>query len=178
MLTVRPATFADTKVILEIYIPYVLNTAITFENDVPQETTFQKRITDTLKNYPYLVAENNGRVVGFTYASSYSKRSAYKWTAEVSIYVATNTRGLGIGHKLYSELEKILKKQNVVNLTACITSDNSNSVSFHEKLGYQISGTLKHFGYKLGKWHDITWMQKRISDLKEPVEFVPYSKLK
>ncbi|KRK63908.1 hypothetical protein FC72_GL001039 [Companilactobacillus tucceti DSM 20183] len=176
-MEIRQATIKDTKAILKIYTPYVLNTAITFDDKVPSEKDFQNQIVDILKDYPYLVAEKDGKIIGYTYAHYYSQRAAYKWTAEVSIYVDENARGLGVGHKLYSALEKILIQQNVVNLGACVTADNSGSVSFHEKLGYKTSGILKHFGYKLGKWHDIIWMQKKIGDTFEPGEFIPYEKL-
>lgn len=178
ILEIRPATVADAKELLKIYAPYVIDTTITFEYVVPTEIEFASRIKSTLKKYPYLVAENDGKIVGYAYAHPYGERAAYAWTAEASIYVEQNTRGLGVGKALYHALEDELKRQNIVNVCVCITGKNSDSVAFHEKIGYRHIGTFEHFGYKFGQWYNVIWMQKEIGDVTDPVDFIPYNYLK
>ncbi len=178
MINVRPATIADASEILKIYAPYITGTTITFEYDVPTVAEFKDRIATTLENYPYLVAETeDGKIVGFAYAHRYKERPAYNWSAEVSIYVDNEIRGLGIGKVLSLALEELLAKQNVVNLCACITGKNHNSVLFHEKMGYELVGTFEDFGFKFGEWYDVIWLQKRIYQGEHPRDFIPYSQL-
>ena len=112
MLTIRPAKLSDAKAIQSIYAPYVEKTAITFEYEVPSVQEFENRINKTLENYPYLVAEEDGQVLGYAYASTYYARTAYNWTTELSIYLHEDARGRGLGSQLYDALEKELK--NVV----------------------------------------------------------------
>ena len=104
MLTIRPASLSDAQAIQAIYAPYVRETAITFEYEVPSIQEFEKRISKTLEIYPYLVAEENGQVLGYAYASTYYARTAYDWTTELSIYVAKEARGQGIGSCLRREV--------------------------------------------------------------------------
>jgi len=163
MIEIRSATEVDAPALLEIYAPYILNTAITFEYRVPTIEEFSSRIKSISQKYPYLVAEDDDKIVGYAYASTYNSRDAYNWTAEVSIYIDEQSRNQGIGSRLYKELERRLLKQNVVNLLACITEQNTSSVSFHEKIGYKAVGTFKKVGFKFDTWYDIIWMQKKLS---------------
>ncbi|MFV0558761.1 MAG: GNAT family N-acetyltransferase [Enterococcus sp.] len=161
MLTYRIATPTDAKALVAIYAPYVNETTITFECSVPTEAEFGQRICQTLKKYPYLVAENEqGELLGYAYASSYKGRMAYDWSVEVTIYLAPKAKGQGVGRTLYQKLEAYLTKQHVVNLTACINDGNYESVRFHEKFGYQKVATFPKIGFKFNAWHGVIWMQK------------------
>lgn len=178
MLRTRLATTADAKRLLEIYAPYVTDTTVTFEYEVPTVSEFEQRISTTLKDYPYIVAETEeGTVVGYAYAHRMRERKAYDWTVEGSIYVDSKARGLGVGKKLYSTLEKELVKQNVVNIAACVTEENQNSINFHEHLGYKQTGRFIDFGYKFNDWYDVVWLQKRLGDPAHPAAFIPYGEL-
>ena len=173
-LKIRLATKSDAKSILKIYAPYVEKTAITFEYDVPSLQEFEKRIEKTLKKYPYLVAEFDGKIAGYAYASSFKERAAYVWAVETSIYIDKKLKRMGIGKKLYSVLEEILKKQNILNLNACIAFADveddflkNDSVFFHEKSGYSMVGKFHNCGYKFGKWYSMIWMEKFLGEHSE-----------
>lgn len=171
---IRMATKSDALGILEIYSYYVINTPFTFEYTVPSILEFEKRIASVLEEYPYIVAEKNGKIVGYTYASTFKNRSAYDWSVETSIYVDNNFKCLGIGTLLYEKLELILKKQNIINLVSCITYPNTKSISFHKRLGYEEMARLKNIGYKFGEWHDVIWLQKCIAEhFETPEKVVP-----
>ena len=124
MLTIRPASLSDAQAIQAIYTPYVEKTAFTFEYEVPSVQEFEKRICKTLEKYPYLVAEENGQVLGYAYASTYYARTAYDWTTELSIYVAKEARGQGIGSALYTALEEELQARGYLRFLACIAVPN------------------------------------------------------
>ena len=162
--TVRSVSLEDAKALLAIYAPYVTDTAITFEYDVPSLSEFQERIHSISSRYPYLAACQGEEIIGYAYASSFKGRKAYDWSVETSIYVKRDSHGQGIGSRLYGDLERCLKKQNICNLCACITYPNPESIAFHEKHGYT---TVAHFhksGYKFDTWHDIIWMEKFINE--------------
>lgn len=185
-ITIRMARSSDAKELLEIYKPYVINTAITFEYSVPTLEEFTQRIIRTLKMYPYIVAEENGIIVGYAYASAFKERAAYDWAVETSIYVKMGSTGKGYGAILYNELEKILKRQHILNVNACIayieTEDlylSHNSVKFHEHMGYHFVGRFHKCGYKFGKWYDMMWMEKMLGEHKTPPKGVlPIGRLK
>ena len=182
---IRIATIEDAKALLEIYAPYVKNTAITFEYEVPSEDEFKKRIENTLNKYPYLVAENQGEIVGYAYASAFHSRAAYQWDVETSIYIKQDQRNSGVGKALYLELERLLKLQNILNLNACIaypeTEDEyltKNSVEFHEHLGYQMVGEFHKCGYKFDRWYNMVWMKKHIGEhLEKPLSVISFKEI-
>lgn len=177
-LVIREARVTDSEALLEIYRPYVEDTTITFEYQVPTETVFAKRIIDTLARYPYLVAEVAGEVLGYAYASVYKPREAYDWSCEVTVYVKKDGKARGIGSALYQRLEELLSKQGVCTLVACITAGNETSVAFHRKWGYRQVACFEQLGYKFGAWQDVLWFQKQLQSLPEtPADFVPYSLL-
>ncbi len=176
---IRIATEADAKELLDIYAYYVTNTAITFEYEVPTVEEFAGRIGHVLEKYPYLVAVSESEIVGYAYASSFHERAAYSWAAETSIYVHKDKKSMGIGKRLYEALEEILKKQNILNLEACIaypeTEDRyltKDSVKFHEKLGYRMVGEFVKCGYKFNCWYNMVWMEKHIGEHKTEQESV------
>ena len=135
-MEIRLAKPSDARSLLDIYAPYVEKTAITFEYEVPTVEDFANRVEKTLEKYPYLVAEEDGVVLGYAYASTYYGREAYNWAVELSVYVADENRGRGIGRQLYDKLEKILEQQGFVHFLACIALPNDASISFHKKRGY------------------------------------------
>ena len=181
---IRTANADDAETLLNIYAPYVTGTAITFEYEVPSADEFKRRITATLEKYPYIVAEQNGQVVGYAYAGGFKGRAAYDWAVETSIYVSMDRKRHGIGRRLYEELEVRLKKQNILNLYACIaypeTEDaylTRDSVAFHHELGYELIGQFHRCGYKFGRWYDMVWMEKFIGEHTVPApEFRPFLK--
>ena len=146
-LKIREAQIEDAQRLVEIYAPYIKETAVSFEYEVPSVEEFQDRIKNIKQKYPYLVCEKDGMIVGYVYASAYSKREAYDWTAATSIYVDKNYRRMGVGSLLYAELEKCLKKIGIVNLLAgvayCEREDEyltKDSYKFHTKEGYVMAG--------------------------------------
>jgi len=179
MTKIRKVTENDAQELINIYAPYITNTTITFEDVVPTVENFQQRIREISKDFPYIAAiDDNGKILGYAYAHLYGPRAAYAWTTEASIYIDHNYEGHGLGTKLYKRLEDILKKQNVVNLLACITEENENSVRFHEKLGYEKVGTFKKVGFKFNRWLDVTWMQKTLNNRdNEMTRVIPFDKL-
>lgn len=169
MYKIREATLEDAERLVEIYSHYVLNTAVSFEYEVPTVTEFRERMRNIMKKYPYLVAVKDDLVVGYVYSGAYSTREAYSWTAANSIYVDKDYRRQGIGSLLYGELEKRLKEQGIVNLLAgsafCDVEDEyltHASYEFHKHMGYEKVAQLKAIGKKFDRWYDLLWMQKKI----------------
>lgn len=168
-LKIRDAQFEDAQRLVEIYAPYIKETAVSFEYDVPTVDEFKDRIKNIKQKYPYLVCEKDGIIVGYVYASAYSKREAYDWTVATSIYVDKDCRRMGVGSRLYAELEARLKNQGIVNLLAgvayCEREDEyltKDSYKFHTKEGYVMAGHFKDVGKKFDRWYDLLWMQKKI----------------
>ncbi|HFI0563244.1 TPA: N-acetyltransferase family protein [Streptococcus suis] len=162
MINIRSAQIEDAADLVTIYAPYVETTAITFETEVPTVEDFASRIKKTLEQFPYLVAEEEGALVGYAYASTYYARAAYDWTVELSVYVSREARGKGIGSLLYDALEEDLKARGLKNFLACIALPNPASLALHEKRGYEQVAHFKKVGYKFDTWHDIVWLQKSL----------------
>lgn len=178
-ITIRMANPADAQALLNIYAPYVINTAITFEYAVPSVEEFASRIAHTLEKYPYLIAEEGGNILGYAYASPFHDRPAYDWAVETSIYVDQNIKHRGIGRKLHDALESTLREQGILNMNACIAYPteedehlDKNSVEFHAHMGYRLVGEFYKCGYKFNRWYNMVWMEKLIgehlSDQKPP----------
>lgn len=181
--TVRPD---DAEELLSIYAPYVLNTAITFEYDVPTVCEFRERIENTLKKYPYIAAERDGELLGYAYTGVFKNRAAYDHSAETTVYVKENARRQGIGRMLYNELENISRRQNITNLNACVGCPAAedeyltmDSVEFHKRMGYRIVGEFHGCGYKFGRWYNMVWAEKIIGVHGEkPLPVIPFPNLK
>ena len=144
-IRIRPAKPEDAEKLLAIYAPYVEQTAITFEYEVPTVEEFRERIHNTLKKYPYLVAEQGGEPVGYAYVGPFHDRPAYDWAVETSIYVDQNKKRMGIGKKLHEALEEELRNRGFLNMNACIAYPaqedeylTRNSMEFHAHLGYRM----------------------------------------
>jgi phosphinothricin acetyltransferase len=160
--TIRLVKPTDSAEILNIYTPYIENTAISFEQTVTTIDEFTKRIEGISINYPYLVYEVNGQVVGYAYASQHSGRYAYRFSVDLSIYLSEAYQGAGIAKRLYDCLFEILRKCGYINAYAGYSVPNDKSSRFHKKYGFTPVGTYHKVGYKFGKWHDVTWTEKAI----------------
>ena len=169
-MEIRLAKPSDARSLLDIYAPYVENTAITFEYEVPTIEDFAIRIEKTLEKYPYLVAEEDGVVLGYAYASTYYARAAYDWAVELSVYVSQDARGQGVGSKLYDALEDLLDQMGYVHFLACISLPNEASLALHRKRGYQQVAHFSKIGYKFERWHDIVWLQKSLDKQATPIK--------
>ncbi len=182
---IRIASVDDAEEILKIYSPYIEKTAVTFEYEIPDISEFRERIKNTLKRYPYLIAEADGRMAGYAYTGAFHPRAAYGWAAEVSVYLDENKRGMGIGRKLYNALEHISEMQNILNLNACIARPISPdehlttaSIKFHEKMSYKMVGKFHKCGYKFNTWYDMVWMEKLIGGhCENPDPVIPFPQL-
>ena len=168
-LKIRNARIEDAERLVEIYAYYVRNTAVSFEYKVPSVSEFSKRIRKTMEQYPYLVCEKQGRVIGYAYAGAYSIREAYAWTATSSIYIDHTFRRQGAGARLYEVLEDRLRKQGIVNLLAGVAYSEKEDVflshdscQFHLKQGYIQVARMRGIGKKFDRWYDLLWMQKRL----------------
>lgn len=173
-IEIRPVQIQDAKALLEIYAPYVQNTAVTFEYQVPSLQEFEERIRHTKQKYPYLAAAAGEEILGYAYAGPFHERAAYEWAVETSVYVKRNKRGLGIGRKLYEALEKCLEAQGILNLNACIAWPeredeylSRDSAEFHRRLGYRMVGEFHQCGYKFNRWYNMIWMEKHIGVHRE-----------
>ena len=168
LLTLRIATPRDAAALLAIYAPYVRETAVTFEREVPSLEEFERRISTTLEKYPYIVAEQAGKICAYAYAGPFKTRAAYEHSIETSIYVNRSVRQIGIGSLLYMALENVLFVQNITNLNACIAVPicendpylTNGSKMFHEKQGYKPVARFHGCAYKFNRWYDIVWMEK------------------
>ena len=168
---VRNANLADAQRLLEIYAYYVRHTAITFEIDVPTLADFQERMRGTMRRYPYLVIEEQGRILGYAYAGTFKARAAYDWACELSIYLDHSAQGRGLGGRLYAALEEALKQMGMLNLYACISYPDvedeyltRNSAEFHAHLGFTTVGRFRQCGHKFGRWYSMIWMEKIIGE--------------
>ena len=168
---IRLATETDLPEILEIYGPYILNTTASFEYTVPTMAEFTTRFRDITEQFPWIVWEENGQILGYADASHPFHRAAYRGCAESSIYVRQAAHGKGIGKKLQLTLEEILKQQGYAVIYAVITSENEGSLAFHRRLGYTFTAEMPGCGYKFGRNLGITWLEKRLFSGGIPSEF-------
>lgn len=165
---IRMATEADIPAILDIYAPYVLNTAISFEYTVPTLEEFTERFRSITAQFPWLVWEEDGNILGYAYGSLPFGRAAYRWVAASSIYLSPQAQGKGIGTRLYTALENVLKAQGYRKTYAIITSDNPPSLCFHQKRGFRLIGEFPDCGIKFGKLYSVVWMEKVLNSGEIP----------
>ncbi len=168
-IIIRDVKPEDASRLAEIYAYYVEKTAVSFEYVAPTAEEFRERIVKISAKYPYLVAEKDGKAVGYVYAGRYSPREAYNWTVTTSIYLDKDARRMGIGSKLYAALEERLKEMGIVNLlagAAYLEKEDEylshDSFNFHTKLGYKKVAQMEGVGKKFDRWYDLLWMQKKI----------------
>jgi len=156
---VRPATAADAAACVEIYRPYVLDTAITFETDVPTVEEMADRIVDARVMREWLVLEVDGEVTGYAYAHQFNSRAAYQWSVETSVYLAQDRLRCGGGRMLYAELLRRLAERGFRRAFAGIAQPNDASNALHQAFGFRRAGHYRRVGWKHGAWHDVQWWQ-------------------
>ena len=162
--TIRLAEKRDVPGILEIYAPFILDTAVTFEETVPDEESFWKRIQEIMEDLPFLVCEIDDRIAGYAYASGYRSRVSYRWSREVSVYVHPDFHRKKVAQALYTSLNEIVKYQGIANLLAIITLPNQASVAFHEQIGYYKCAEFSKVGFKLNQWQNVGWFELFLQD--------------
>ncbi len=176
-MILRFARETDAAALLAIYAQYI-DTSVTFEYTLPSEEEFTARIRDTLALYPYLVCEDEGRIVGYSYAHRYRERAAYAWCTELSVYVDQTYHGKGVGRAMYVALEKMLLLQGVRSTYAIVTQPNEKSNAFHTAMGFIPVGRQTKVGYKAGAWHDICIFEKLIADFDtSPAPLIPITEM-
>lgn len=176
----------DAAELLEIYAPYVKETAISFEYDVPSVEEFKDRIENISAKYPYIKAlDDENKIIGYAYAGSFKTRKAYDWSVETTVYVRKDCRRGGVGRKLYQALEGMLKEMGILNMNACIAVPKKDdlhltkdSLLFHEKMGFSIVGTFHNCGYKFHTWYDMVWMEKMIGEHVENQPVVKFGNIR
>ena len=175
---IRVATKDDAVGMLDIYAPFILNSGITQETEVPSVEDFQQRVISNLIERPWFVCEINNEIAGYAYAGKHRDRKGYQWCTEPSVYISEKYFGFGVANALYNALFEILKLQGYVNAYAVITLPNDRSLAFHKKFGFEYLTTYKKIGYKLGQWHDVGWMQYEINPHEnDPAELIKFTKI-
>jgi phosphinothricin acetyltransferase len=164
--------------IAAIYAPIVSSSVISFETEPPSAEEMARRIEVTLAQYPWLVALVEGKVAGYAYAHAFAPRQAYAWSAETSIYVDSEFRGMGIGRILYDELLETLRQQGYCRAFAGIALPNQASVALHAAAGFTHIGTYRRVGWKMGAWHDVGWWELDLRPEGEPPgRLIPFREL-
>ena len=175
---IRTVQLSDAEAILKVYAPFITDTCISFEYVVPSVEEFSQRIASISAEYPYIVLEEDGEIVGYAYSHRYLERVAYSWDVEVTIYLAPKVQGKGLGVILYDALEKLMALENIKNLYSCITGDNVHSIEMHRSMGYELIGTFPKAGFKHDRWLDVVWMAKAIGEKENaPLPFVPFTEV-
>jgi phosphinothricin acetyltransferase len=165
LVTIRSADpERDAAACAAIYAPHVEASPTSFEVEPPTAEEMGARIAGTSATHPWLVAEHEGEAVGFAYACEHRSRPAYRWAVDVSVYVAEDNRGRGLGRKLYEELFGRLRAQRFRVACAGVTLPNEASVALHEGLGFVPVGIYRRIGWKAGAWRDVGWWQLRLGD--------------
>lgn len=157
-MRIRLAELSDASAIADIYAPYVLKTAISFEFQPPAAEEMRDRIAKISPVYPWLVAEDAGRVVGYVYADRHSARAAYQWSADVAVYLHGDYHRQGLGRRLYELLFRLLRQQGYHSLYAGIALPNEASIALHRAMGMAEVGVYREVGLKFGVWCDALWM--------------------
>lgn len=158
-MKIRLARGDDALSIAAIYAPVVEATHTSFETSPPDAAEMERRIAKVLAFHPWLVAERDGRVLGYAYASKHRERAAYQWSADVSCYVHADARGQRVGQSLYRKLLRLLAAQGHHAAFAGIALPNEASVRLHESVGFKPVGIYREVGYKAGGWRDTAWYQ-------------------
>lgn len=167
-MTIRFASLRDDAAIAAIYAPIVASTVISFELVAPDAAAMRARIAAQSPTKPWIVAELDGAVAGYAYASSFRDRPAYRFGAEVTVYVAEAARRRGIGLTLYRSLLRLLATQGYRRAFAGIALPNDGSVALHRAAGFTESGVVHAAGFKFGRWHDVAFFECALASLDVP----------
>lgn len=169
-IRIRLAGENDAAGCLEIYRPIVVETVVSFEAEVPTSAEMARRIRDVGRSYPWLIAQRDGATAGYAYGCRHRERAAYRWSAEVSVYVAEAHRRHGVARALYARLLEGLTVQGYANAFAGIALPNDASVAFHRSMEFEPVGVYHRIGYKMGRWIDVGWWERRLRDESSPAE--------
>ncbi len=167
-LLIRAAVEGDGPTLAAIYGPVVASTPISFEEAPPTAAEMSARIVRGIGDYPWLVAQSDHEVLGYAYSGAFRARPAYRWTAEVSVYVRDGCRRRGVGKALYRSLFACLRRQGFRTAVAGATLPNAASETLHERMGFTPVGVYHKVGFKLGRWHDVGWFELALQELDEP----------
>lgn len=163
-MNIREIESSDVSAVVEIYNYYVESTSISFEEDLITNDVMSQRIDDVLNaGLPWIVAEIEGKVIGYAYASKWKPRSAYRFTVEPSIYIKYGLTGQGVGATLYSELLSILVEKGFKNAIGVIALPNPLSIGLHESLGFQKVGEFSNIGFKFGQNKSVGYWQLELN---------------
>ena len=176
---IRIANADDAAAVHDIYTPSVLHGVETFETELPGVDTMRERILTRLRHYPWIVWEEDGRVLAYAYASRFRERAAYDWIAETSIYVHADARRRGIARKLYGSLLDVMRLQGINQAVGVITLPGQSSVTMHESMGFTPAGVWRSSGYKLAQWWDVGVWQKELQPPENPPQrVIPFAELR
>jgi phosphinothricin acetyltransferase len=161
------ATEDDVDAIMDIYRPYILETAITFEYEEISKEAFLERMRTVQKQFPWLVCEQEGKVIGYAYCSKFKERAAFGWDCECSVYIHKEAHRKGVATALYNKLFELIKEQGYYNIYALITYPHESSIALHKKFGFTEVGIYEKTGYKMGIWWDLIVLVKRLRSFEE-----------
>ncbi|HEY2440738.1 MAG TPA: GNAT family N-acetyltransferase [Solirubrobacteraceae bacterium] len=154
----------DAAACAAIYAPSVTDGVASLEERAPESHEFVDRIRIIQRNHPWLVAEIDGAVAGYAYASRHHERASYRWSADVTVYVSAEHHRRGVGRGLYETLFGLLLRQGIHEACAGITLPNDASVGLHESLGFERVGVYRNIAYKFGSWRSVGWWQKTLRE--------------
>jgi L-amino acid N-acyltransferase YncA len=160
----------DAAACAAIYGPFVTDSAVSFEERAPTPDELERRMERITRTHPWLVAEDRGRAVAFAYGCPHRDRAAYRWAADVSVYVAPEHQRRGLGRALYRELLALLPRQGLHVACAGITLPNEASVALHESFGFRPVGVYRRIGFKHGAWWDVGWWELELREAAPPTE--------
>lgn len=172
-MLIRHAEPSDATGCLAIYAPFADETAVSFEGPAPSLGEFEQRMERIARTHAFLVADDGGRIAGFAYAGVHRQRAAYRWSAEVSVYLGEDYRGQGLGRALYEPLFALLQEQGYRTLLAGISVPNPASVALHSSLGFEQVGVYRRIGWKAGAWRDVLWLARQLGDDTFETEMPP-----
>lgn len=155
----------DAAACAQVYAPWVTDAVVSFDVDPPDAAEMTRRMRATIE---WIVAEDNGQVLGYAYGRVHGERAAFRWSAEVSIYLDPTATGRGLGRALYTELLQRLTHRGYRMATAVIVIPNEPSIALHEAVGFTPVGVFHAIGYKHGQWRDQLWMQRPLGEPGPP----------
>lgn len=178
-MRIRFAALEDAADILEIYKKYIKNTRVTFEIEVPTTDAFRERMERIMAQFPWLVCEIDGKIAGYAYGSKHGERAAYRWSADLSVYIDEPYHRYGLGTALYTALLELLRMQGYFTVYAGVSTPNPKSEAFHTAFGFRNLGEFKNAGYKLGCWCGVSWYELVLNEyVSEPIETISIGELR
>lgn len=170
-IVIRPATVADAAAVAAVYNHYVRETTVTFEEEEVSPPEIARRIQEVgSASLPWLVAERDAQIVGYAYATRWHSRSAYRFSAEITVYVDASHKRVGVGSRLYDRLFPILRTRGIHAVLAGIALPNEPSVALHERFGLSKVAHLEEVGFKFNEWVDVGYWQRTLEAAEHGLE--------